>query len=366
MSKVSIQIVTWNSLKFLPDCLTSIFNQTNKNFSVLVIDNASTDSTIDFLRSHYPAIKILRNHKNLGFTTAHNQGIRLTIRRQPLKDNHYILILNPDIILKDDFLEKILPAIEKNKKIGAIGGKLFKIYTSDEEIQEKTKTKIIDSVGLKIFKNRRVINQGEGEIDKGQYDREKTVFGLSGACVLYRLSALEDIKIPKYTTNSQIYLNSLKHNEQARVGYEYFDEDFFAYKDDIDLAWRLNQRGWQLFYFPLAQAYHFRQIAGREKTNLLEIIKNRKQRSHYLNYLSYRNHLFCLIKNESLINFLKDFPFIFFYELKKFLYLLFFEPRIIKALFDVFKKLPVMLKKRQLIQKIKKISTEDFRKFLLS
>ncbi len=337
--KVSIHIVSWNSLKFLPDCLKSIFSQTYKNFSVLVIDNASNDGTIEFLQKNFPEVKIFKNNKNLGFAKAHNQGINLT-------KSEFVLILNPDIILKEDFLEKILSEIEKDEKIGAISGKILKIYTSEPEIEERVKTKIIDSTGLKIFKSRRVINRGEGELDKGQYDKVEEVFGLSGACVLFRRQALEDIKISK----------------DLRSYYEYFDEDFFAYKEDFDLSYRLRWRGWKIIYLPNAIAYHYRQIFGT-KFKIKEIIKRRREKSPLINYLSYRNHLFSLIKNESFENFLKDLPFIFFYELKKFFYILFFEQSTLKAILEIIKKLPQMLKKRKYIMKNRLITSNEIRKF---
>jgi len=338
MAKVSIQIVTWNSLKFLPDCLKSIFDQTYKDFSVLIIDNASNDGIIEFVKTNYPEVNILRNNKNLGFAIAHNQGMKL------FESYPYILVINPDIILEKDWLEKILLAVEKDKKIGAAGGKLLKIYTSEPEINEKVKTKIIDSTGLKIFRSRRVVDRGEGELDQGQYDKKEEVFGLSAACVLYRRQALEDIKLKIYE--------------------ECFDKDFFVYKEDIDLSYRLRWRGWKIVYCPEAIAYHHRQISGG-KNKILEIIKKRKERSSLIKHLSYRNHLFVLTKNESFINFLKDLPWILFYELKKFFYILFFEQKTLVAIPEFFAKLPKMLKKRKLIMKNKKIKPKEMRKWIL-
>ncbi|MFN3301467.1 MAG: glycosyltransferase, partial [Patescibacteria group bacterium] len=106
--KISIQIVTWNSRKFLSECLNSIFNQTYKDFSILIIDNASNDGTIEFIKENYPTLNILRNSKNLGFATAHNQGLRL------FENSPYVLLINPDVILEKDWLEKILSVIEKD------------------------------------------------------------------------------------------------------------------------------------------------------------------------------------------------------------------------------------------------------------
>ena len=98
MNKVSIQIVSWNSLKFLPDCLESIFNQSFRDFSVLVIDNCSRDHTPEYLERNWPQVKMLKNSRNLGFSRAHNQGILAT-------SGEFVLVLNPDIILELDFLK---------------------------------------------------------------------------------------------------------------------------------------------------------------------------------------------------------------------------------------------------------------------
>ncbi|MBS4001151.1 MAG: glycosyltransferase family 2 protein [Desulfobulbaceae bacterium] len=332
-------------MKFLPDCLNSVFSQSYNDFSVFIIDNASTDGTLDFIRQKYPQINIFRNNKNIGFGAAHNQGIKIALLDLKKIEKTFILIINSDVILENDYLEKIIKIIEKDNEIAAVSGKILKIYTNDSEINEKVKTQNIDTVGLKIFKSRRVIDRGENETDRGQYDSAEQVFGISGACALYRLSALEDTKIPV-----------------DRLQFEYFDEDFFAYKEDIDLSYRLRWRNWKIYYYPLAICYHHRQVFGG-KVNFKNIISRRKKRSPLLKYYSYRNHLFLIIKNESLINLLKDFLFIFSYEFIKFLYFLFFEPKTIKAVNDIFRNLMKMIKKRQWIMKNKKIKSASLRRW---
>ena len=361
MSKVSIQIVAWNSLKFLPDCLGSIFQQTYKDFSVLVIDNASNDGTIEFLREKYPQVFVVQNTRNLGFCGGHNQGFKLT------QQSPYVLVMNPDIILEPDFLEKTIIAMEKDSKIGAVGGKLLRIQIGDPEIEEKIKTKFIDSTGMVIKKTREVINRGEGEIDRGQYNQAEKVFGISGACVLYRRAALEDVKITKCDPNTRIHPNNNSGgrvrvsrvrqltDERALFGCEYFDEDFFAYKEDIDLAWRMKHRGWYSLYLPDAVVYHFRQTQA--KKGVWQTILNRRQKSKLINYLSYRNHFFVLVKNEQFKDFFRHFPYIFWYEFKKIIYILLFEQSTLKGLIDAIRKSPKMMRKRKAILKPKLIET---------
>ena len=224
MKQISPNIVTWNSLKFIPRCLDSIFKQTFNDFFVLVIDNASNDGTTKFIEKNYPQVAVLKNARNLGFSKAHNQGIKFAVE----KGFEYSLITNPDIILTTDCLQNLVQLMEKNAKIASIGPKLLKVQSGNLELNEEIKTGIIDSCGLKVLKSRRVVEIGAGEMDKGQYNREEEIFGSSGALTLYSSRALEDIKI-----NGQ-----------------YFDENFFAYKEDIDVSWRFRMRGWKNLYQP--------------------------------------------------------------------------------------------------------------------
>jgi GT2 family glycosyltransferase len=335
MLKVSIHIVTWNSLKFLPDCLSAIFSQTYQNFSVLVIDNASSDGTVEYLAKHYPNIYLIRNNINQGFAKAHNQAINLS-------SAPYVLVINPDVILEKDWLERAVAKMEENKNIGSLSGKLLKIRFADIEIREKVKTNIFDSTGLKIYKNRRVVDRAEGEEDKGQYNQEEEVFGLSGACVLYRRIALESIKL------------KIK-NCQSKTGEEYFDEDFFAYKEDVDLAWRLRLAGWQNIYSPELVAYHFRRVA----------LSHRFSQSKWVNFLSYRNHLWLLLKNDYWSNFFRHFCFIILYQLAKELYLFFTQPIVLfKASFSFWQGFLKMWRKRQYILKRAKIKPKEIRKWM--
>lgn len=343
--RISIQIVTLNSQRYLKQCLDSVFDQNYKDFSVLIIDNASNDNGVRFIKENYPHTEtkgpfFLQNVKNLGFSRAHNQGINLT-------KSELILIMNPDVILEPDFLENLVKVMEKDTRAGSAGGKLLKIKFGDPEIDEKTKTNIIDSTGLKVLKSRRFIDRGEGEEDKKQYDKKVNVFGISGACALYRRSALEDIKFPLLKGQT------LKSSKQDKG--EYFDEDFFAYKEDADLAWRLQLRGWKSVYAPKARAYHFRIGASSGR---------RFSQSRLVNYLSFRNHLWVLLKNSYCSNFFLHSWTILPYQLFKKFYLLFTQPfNFIKSGLSFCVKALKMLKKRKHILQNAKITPKQMRKW---
>ncbi len=324
MSRILIQIVTYNSLKFLDDCLEALLNQTFKDFQILVIDNHSTDGTLNFLKEKYPGVFIFRNPKNVGFAKAHNQGLTLI-------KSDYVLILNPDVILEPNFIEKLLANAEKKKAGFSFGGKLLKIKTGDRELEEKIKTKIIDSTGLKIFRSFQVADRGEREEDKGQYDKKKEVFGISGACALYRRKFLKEVG--------------------------FFDEDFFAYKEDVDLAWRAQLYGFHSYYVPEAVAYHYRQ-AAKEK---------RLTQSPIVSFYSFRNGLFLILKNAHWQNIILYSPLILAYQMIKKIYLLFTQPKIcLRTKISFILNFSKMYKKREKIFKGAKMTASQFRKKFFS
>lgn len=341
LPKVTIQIVTWNSLKYLPFTLESIYSQTYRDFQVLVIDNNSSDGTIEFIRHNYPEVAIFQNKKNLGFARANNQGIRLL--HAP-----YILFCNPDIALEKNWLEIIMTKVESTDQheVGSFTGKLLKFKPYSDEIDQTGKTTIIDSCGLKINRSRKIVEIGAGQ-ETTVFTHDAEIFGSSGALVLYRREALEDCLI------------KTKANPKG----EYFDEDFFAYKEDVDLAWRARILGWSSMFINEASAYHVRTVSGSENVSIWDIIKTRKKQSAITKYYSYRNHLYLIIKNEFRSNFLADFWQIKWFELKKAIYVIIFETRNIKAWFEVLKNLPSLLAKRKEILKKAKISDQEILKW---
>jgi GT2 family glycosyltransferase len=344
MARVAINIVTWNSLKFLPQALSSILSQTYRDFWLLVIDNGSSDGTADYIRRDFPEAGVLRNVKNLGFTRAHNQGITYAkAHLDASQGDPLVLITNPDIILEPDFLEKMVAEMDRRPDAGSAGGKLLKVFErGDGEVREAVKTNMIDSTGVRMTRSRRAIDRGAGELDeRGRFDRLEEIFGVSGAIALYRLKALEDVAYRD----------------------EYFDDDFFAYKEDLDLAWRLRLRGWSSLYVPSARAYHYRTAAGREKASVREIISGRRGRSKTVNFLSYRNHLLMLAKNDQWQNSLLHWPWIWWYEIRKFLYVLFLEPATFGAFISYLRLLPRAIAKRRLTMSRRKVRAKDIRRW---
>src|SRR3989339_238656 len=339
---MSIHIVTWNSMRFLPELLKSITEQTFKEINVLIIDNASSDGVENFVKEHYPDIVFIRNARNLGFSAAHNQGIRYAIEHwsEGALQNRFILLTNPDIIFTPTYLEELMNATHTHPHVASFGGKLLRAFgenTGDEVFKQSVRSDRLDSVGLHPHRNCTVTDRGAGELDQGQYDEETFVFGISGALVLLRAASLEDVRYED----------------------EILDHDFFAYKEDVDLAWRLQQAGWDALYVSRAVAFYYRGMYGPEKSGLWQRLRNHRTKSSLRNFFSTRNHWLMLIKNIRTGHFFLALPWIGLYEGGRFFYVLFFEHSGFRTIKETILLFPVMLKKRtQLFKKAKRSAKE--------
>lgn len=330
MPSISLVIINYNAKHLLPACIESINAQTHDEKNIIIIDNDSTDGSCEYAQEKFPKATTVCNNKNLGYAAAANQGIILS-------KSDYVMILNADIKFEPDYVERCLAKMEADPQIGVIGGKLYKYNFKNDH-----KTNFIDTAGLFCYRNRRVIDDGQGLPDKGQFDEEKEVFGISGACPIYRRKALDDIKVFD----------------------EYFDNDFFMYKEDIDVSWRLRLRGWKCWYLPTAVAHHGRGTGVLKRFSHLEVLKNRSKLNKFQKYHSYKNQRLMQLKNEYLSGFLRDFFPIIWREILICGYVLFREPFLIKAKFHMLSLVPKMLKKRRHIMKNTKVSAKEMQKWL--
>lgn len=327
---VSIVIINYNTKKYLETCIQSLLAQTWSEKEIIFLDNDSSDGSFEFVSGKYPRITAVKNSKNLGYATAGNQGIKLA-------KGKYVMTINPDIIFEQEYVEYCVQKMEQDSRIGAIGGKIYKY-----NYENNHKTSFIDTVGIFCYRNRRFIDDGQGLEDKGQFDEEKEVFGVSGACPVYRRSALEEVKYKD----------------------EYFDENFFMYKEDIDISWRLRLAGWKCWYLPSAIANHGRGTGVLKRFTHLEVAKNRSRLNKNQKYFSFRNQRLTQLKNELAGNFIKDFFPILWKEILIRGYIIFREPYLIKACFDVIGKVPSTLKKRAHIMKTRKVDSKEMDKWL--
>ena len=219
---------------------------------IIIVDNSSTDGSLEYLEEKQKGIKLFKNNGNKGFSYAHNQAIEVS-------KGEYILPLNFDVFIESNFINEMVKVMENEPSIGIISGKLYKQINGN-------KSRLIDSTGI-MMEHCFMRPRGEFEEDKGQYDSPENfmVFGACGAAPFYRRVMLEDIKCFK----------------------EFFDEDFINYVEDVDLSWRAQIRGWKCIYNPKAIAYHER---GATRRN------NHRIQNEYLIY-GFRNRYCSMIKN---------------------------------------------------------------------
>jgi len=284
---ISIIIANYNRKDLLRQCLDSVRGQSFQDIETIVVDNASTDGSVEMVAMHYPDINLIRNTANLLFCKAQNQGIDVS-------KGNFILCLNSDCVLDKDYLKQAISAIGLDTAIGMVSGKILRM-------DKKT----LDSTGLFLGRNRKPVERGYGKIDKGQYEEPRYVFGVSGACAFLRRSMLKNI----------------------RDKYGYFDERFGMYYEDLDLCWRAQRKDWKTYYTPKAIAYHI-----RGGTTLIHKCRGALRLPYIcegLKKMYVRNRYLCMRKNDSLRGILMNLPFILLYELKIWGYVL-----VVKKLLD--------------------------------
>jgi GT2 family glycosyltransferase len=255
MPAVVVSLVTYNESRDVERLLPTLFAQTFRDLAIVAVDNASEDgsrATLAAFEKITPIpLTVIPSRENLGFTGGHNLGIRRALEMGA----DWVLVLNADVSLEPAFLERLLEEAGRssNARVGSLTGKV-----SRAEGAELAPTPVLDTVGLWMTTSGRHFDVGSGERDAGQYDRPAEVFGVSGCAALYRTAALRDVEIST----------------------GYFDDDYFLYREDVDLAWRLRGRGWTSRCVPSARAWHRRRNLPerrREMTQLtnLHSVKNR-------------------------------------------------------------------------------------------
>jgi len=212
---VSVIIVNYNGIKYLPACLASLSSiaYPRTRLEIILVDNGSTDGSQKFISDNYPRVKIIENKANLGFARGTNIGIQQA-------RGEYIAVLNNDTYLDKDWTAEVLQGVKENPDIGIFGSR---IYLDGLE-------KTFDIVAQGFGKNGRTINIGAGYPDRGQFDALKEVFGVSACAAIYRRGVLEDIGV--------------------------FDEDFFNSYEDNDLHFRANILGYRCMFLKDAIVYH--------------------------------------------------------------------------------------------------------------
>ena len=326
MARVAINIITHNSADHLDACLHSVFEQEYRDFQVTVIDNGSTDDTLTRLHQWEDrgarVVSLTQNHY---YARAHNMALRET-------DSDFVLTLNPDVVIRSDYLSRVLPAFSLSVSIGSVNGKLLLPTGPGNEMDRPDGEAWIDGAGLMMLKSRRPYLRGNRQPGDTHCVSAQYIFGADGACATYRRAMLDDVAVDG----------------------EYFDEDFVMYREDVDVAWRGQLYGWDTYYVPDAVGHHRRGF---------HLGQSRRSIPQYLKRQSVKNGWLLLIKNDTLQSITRDIPYIAPYEAKIMAGLLTFEHSSLGAIPDLLALLPRMRQKRAQIQARRRRSEEDMRRW---
>ena len=304
-------IINYGAYGDLAACLYGLSRQVRGPDRIIVVDNASVSSQLDPIRSLYPKVEYLPRAENLGYAG----GANLIIAQAT--DCDHVLVLNPDVVPSQDFVARLEAAFAGSGNIGAATGKLL----------QPTEPPRIDSAGLVVRRDRRVQDRGRDEVDRGQYAMPEEVFGGTGAALMLARTALDDICAEE----------------------EWFDTGFFAYYEDVDLAWRARLLGWRCVYVPEATAVHRRAFSPASRR---VVSRDRKR-------LATRNHMRLLLKNELPSLVLRDLAWMAPMEGARLLRALFLEPYCLPALFGLVRQQAALRRKRRWVMTRRRASIAE-------
>jgi len=326
---VAIQIVVRNGERYIRHCLDAVARQSYRNLQVVLLDNASTDSTADIIEREYPQFRLFRHDTNLGMWPGQEHLLSLTT-------GEYVVSLSVDVILDRDFVAHAVATFADDARIGAMQGKIYQYSVAELATQGTAALRrdTIDTCGFAISRSRRIVNVGHGENDGERYSNTHDIFGVEGAVPCFRRDALSACAV------------------EGRI----WDADFFWYGDDIDVAWRMNLIGYRQVFVPAAVAWHDRSTTkGAARTPVLGQLRRRAIRSQIplmKRRLDWSNVRFTIIKNDYIINILRDLPWIAVRELATFAYTVLFEPAVLREAGRFFSLLPRMLRRRHQVMRM--------------
>lgn len=257
--KASIVIVNWNGKQYLGECLSALMAQTYSPIEIILVDNGSEDGSVDFVAESFPEVRIIENGENLGFAAGNNVAIRVA-------RGDYIITLNNDTRAEPDWLEELVKVAEADPKIGMCASKMLFYHH----------TGVLNSTGISLNIAGIAWDRRSGERDDGLEREPVEIFGPCAGAALYRREMLNEVGL--------------------------FDEDFFIYHEDVDLAWRARSRGWRCMYNPRAVVYHVHSGTGMEG-------------SAFKNRLLGRNKIWTMVKNYPSPQIFLFLPLIAFYDL---------------------------------------------------
>lgn len=302
---VAVVVVNWNGAAFIERCLDSVLSQSHMPEEVVVLDNNSSDDSVARIKSQFSSVRVVLHTQNEGFSRGCNLAIAQT-------QSPYVLILNTDVFLDRDFLLHGLKALHHAPDIGSVAAKIIKADTTQ-----------VENVGQFLKPWLKVVNSA-------CQNRSEFVFAGSGAALLCRRDMLEDVAW-----------------EQT-----FFDESFFMYWEDADLAWRAQLRGWRCIYAPEVMAQHLGSASQGGKVSTLE-------KPAFVQRHIWKNRYLVVLKNVSFREGLVLIPGLLFNELIHWIMILFRAPQrlpvFVLAHLDFIRLLPLTLKKRRFIQRRRRV-----------
>jgi GT2 family glycosyltransferase len=301
---VSIVIPNWNGKKFLAGCLDSLKMQTYSQHEIVLVDNGSRDGSLEFLKENYPHVRLITFEHNTGFSVAVNRGI-IESRGE------YVALLNNDTIVDPNWLLELVRALEEHSEIGSAGCKML---AYDDR-------SVLDGAGDGYRRGGLPGRIGHREKDTGRFDLPRYILGACGGAAIYRREIFDEVGL--------------------------LDEDYFAYLEDVDFGLRAQSAGYKCLYVPTSIVYHLG--CGTTGSGYSALVVR----------LSAQNNWNTLIKNIPGKLIWKFLPQIFYWQLYYLAVVVVRSGQLVpwsQGTYGALKMLPAMLKKREEIQRKRKVS----------
>tara|TARA_S200000501_G_scaffold362636_1_gene392353 strand:- start:283 stop:1320 length:1038 start_codon:yes stop_codon:yes gene_type:complete len=313
--KVSVIIPHWNGIEILSECLESLLQSTYQDLEIIVVDNASSDSSVDWLSINFPQVVLIENDKNYGYAGGCNKGAKVA-------NGEYLLFLNNDTVHQHDYIDKLADFLNLNPKVAAVQPKILNYYNKQNFDYAGGAGGWLDVLGYPFARGRVFLEQ---EVDLGQYDKIRPIFWASGTAIMVR----------------KIDFDSAKG----------FDDIFFAHQEEIDLCWKFHLLGKEVWSIPGAVIFH-------KNATTLPMFSQKKQ------YLNHRNSLLMILSNYSLPLMLYIAPIRFALELIAMLYsLIYLDLKhfigIGQSLFWILIHPHVIFRRRRLVKTIRKVKDKN-------
>lgn len=247
-TKVAVVILNWNGIALLKEFLPSVVNTIPQYAKVFVLDNASTDESVNYIHENFPSVQVLHNDDNYGFAEGYNKGL-------PMVDAEYLVLLNSDVECAKNWIEPVIDFMDEHKKVAVCQPKIMDYKNKESFEYAGAAGGYIDTFGFPFCRGR-IFN--ELEKDSGQYNNPTSIFWATGACLFVRKTVFESV--------------------------DGFDSSFFAHMEEIDMCWRILRAGHEIYYIPSSTVYH---LGG----GTLKKLNPQKT------YLNFRNNLMMILKN---------------------------------------------------------------------